>query len=281
MNAQTLSSPRLARLLSQARRTALGAYLPAGFPDETACIDLLHSFTRHGADILEVGVPCAFPTLDGPVIAAAHEQALRQGTDMNRVMNTVHHAAESGAPVVVMSYWTSVLTHGVLRFAADVARAGAAGAMIPDLPRRHTASWLAAARSAGICTPQFAPRDADDDTLAAVAAAASGWIYTPAVAAASGYHGALDLPAMQHFTRRLRAHVDHPLVAGIGISTPARARAVAPFVDGIVIGTPVVRPLHRRPARTGRAEAVAVVREFARALGDTAAAPTLRPTALV
>jgi tryptophan synthase alpha chain len=62
--------------------------------------------------------------------------------------------------------------------------------------------------------------------------------------------------------RRLHA-ADPPLsvVSGIGISTPALAAAVAPLVDAVVIGTPVVRALGH-----GSEEAGGLVAAFAHAL---------------
>lgn len=267
---------RLAHALRPEGGPALGVFLPAGFPNWTAGIDLLHSFAHQGAGVLEVGVPTISPVLDGPAISAAYDQALRQGVRMTHVMSTVRHAAESGTPVVVMSYWSSVSAYGAQRFAGDLAAAGAAGAMIPDLPLASMAPWLAAARTAGICTPQFIPRDVGDTDLARLGAAASGWMYAPAVAAATGFQGALDLTGMQHFTRRLRSHVRHPLVAGVGISTPARARAIAPLVDGVVIGSPIVRPLLEQPGKPGHAHAGAQVRQFTEALRDAAPVPRSR-----
>jgi tryptophan synthase alpha chain len=279
VNAQTLAATRLTRLLDRDSAPALGVFLPGGFPNLTAGIDLLHAFSQQGADILEVGVPHHSPVLDGPVIAAAYDQALQQGVLMPHVMTTVRHAAGSGTPVVVMSYWEPVVGYGIQRFAEGLAEAGAAGVMIPDLPLDEAEPWLAAARAAGIHTPQFAPRDAGEDHLDRVTAAASGWIYAPAVAAVTGYQGNLDLDALQHFTTGLRARTAHPIVSGIGISTPGRARAVAPLVDGVVIGSPVVCPLLEHPASTGTAQATARVRAFADALRDTAAAPAPPSTA--
>ncbi|MFG2210562.1 tryptophan synthase subunit alpha [Streptomyces sp. NPDC048638] len=262
----TPAAAGLTALLADRRRPALGAFLPAAFPNWTAGIETLRAFTRHGADFLEVGVPHHTPSLDGPDIAAAYTQALGQGARMAHVFSTIRLVASSTrVPVVAMSYWASVVDFGgPVRFAPDLAQAGAAGAMIPDLPVAEAGEWIAAARQTGLHTPQFAPRDADDDQLAAIAEAASGWIYAPAAPAPTGYQGDLDLPAIDAFTARLRGHTGLPVVGGIGISTPQRAAQVAPFVDGVVVGSPLVRPLLAGPA--GLDGALEQIRGFAHAL---------------
>lgn len=267
MTTLTPAATGLTTLLTHCRRPALGAFLPAGFPNWSAGVETLRAFTRHGADFLEVGVPHRTPKLDGPDISAAHAQALSQGARMAHVFSTIRLAASSTrVPVVVMSYWAPVLDFGITRFAQDLAQAGAAGAMIPDLPAPAAGEWTEAAQAAGIHTPQFAPRDADDDQLAAIAEAASGWIYAPAASAPTGYQGELDLPALRDFTARLRKHSHLPVVGGIGISTPQLAAVVAPFVEGVVIGSPLIRPLLQGPAPAGLDGAVEQVRAFAHAL---------------
>ncbi|MEV7156990.1 tryptophan synthase subunit alpha [Streptomyces misionensis] len=262
----------LTAVLTANGRPALGAFLPAGFPNWTAGIDTLSQFAQHGADFLEVGVPHHTPALDGPDIAAAYSAALSQGAAMAHVISTVRlTAANTHKPVVVMSYWEPVRAFGPQRFAEELAEAGASGAMIPDLRGEAAAQWHAIATAAGIHAPQFVSRRDSDTELEQTATAASGWIYAPAADARTGFQGDLDIPGLRAFTGRLRARTRHPVVAGIGISTPARARQVAPYVDGIVIGSPLVRPLLSNGR--GRQHALEELAAFANALRP---APQLR-----
>lgn len=83
----------LSDLLTRRHRPALGAFLPAGFPNWTAGIETLRAFTRNGADFLEVGVAHHTPTLDGPDITAAYATALGQGARMAHVFSTVRLTA--------------------------------------------------------------------------------------------------------------------------------------------------------------------------------------------
>ena len=113
------------------------------------------------------------------------------------------------------------------------------------------------------------PRHTADTDLATVAADASGWLYAPASTAPTGYRGPLDIPALADFTKRLRAAIPLPVVSGVGISTPALAARVAPLVDAVVIGTPVVRALTTAPE-----QAPALTAAFAQALNSHTATET-------
>ncbi|MFB6887169.1 tryptophan synthase subunit alpha [Streptomyces noursei] len=255
----------------------LGVFLPAGIPTVQADVEALGIFARCGARFFEVGVPYSDPFLDGPVITAAYEQALSRGTSVVDVLETVHQIVTTAwAPVVVVSYWGPVLQYGgATRFSQDLAAAGAAGAMIVDLPLEEAGPWLAASRQAGLHTPQLVSRRASDERLARVCSAASGWVYAPAAEAPTGYAGPLDVEALEKFTGRLRAAGTAPVITGVGVSSPEKAASVRHLVDGVVIGTPVIRPLLEMTVSEGLRAAADRVSLFAAALQTPRTPPSL------
>lgn len=73
-------------------RSALIAYLPAGFPTVDGGIAAVKAVFEGGADIVEVGLPHSDPVLDGPVIQTADDIALKGGVKIADVMRTVREA---------------------------------------------------------------------------------------------------------------------------------------------------------------------------------------------
>ncbi|MFJ4741210.1 tryptophan synthase subunit alpha [Streptomyces sp. NPDC088775] len=259
-------TPAAARLTARLAKPipAFGAYLPAGFPAPGLDIEILQMLSAAGADVLEVGLPHPHAPLDGPVITAANQRSLEHGTQIQDVFTTVRRAAETTqASVLVMTYWEPVRAHGLRRFARELADAGAAGALIPDLPAAAAAVWAVAARAAGLHNLQFTPRQANDTELSQVTAAASGWLYAPAATGRTGYQGHLDIAALTAFTHRLKRLSDVPIVTGVGISTPELAEQVAPHAAGVVVGSPIVRCLLQHPDSTGVSAAADTAALFA------------------
>src|SRR5215470_11036742 len=84
-------------------RAALVGYLPAGFPDKQTAIKAALAMADAGADVIEVGLPYSDPLMDGPVIADAVYHALRGGTKIADVFDTVSAIADAGAAALVMS----------------------------------------------------------------------------------------------------------------------------------------------------------------------------------
>ncbi|HWL64474.1 MAG TPA: tryptophan synthase subunit alpha, partial [Actinomycetota bacterium] len=63
---------------ARSRHKLLVPYVMAGIPDRSGYLDALSAVARH-ADAIEVGIPFSDPVMDGPVIAAAGERAIRSG----------------------------------------------------------------------------------------------------------------------------------------------------------------------------------------------------------
>ncbi|GAA3196591.1 MULTISPECIES: tryptophan synthase subunit alpha [Streptomyces] len=241
-------------------RCSLGLFLAAGLHPAAVERHHLTRLSQAGAALFEVGLPHHDAFLDGPVIQTAYHRALQRGNALERTVRTVEHAAGL-RPTVVMTYWEPVRHHGPARLARQFADAGAAGMMVVDLPDHSAAHWHDTAAGAGLHTPRLIPRHTPAGVLPSAVAGAPGWLYAPASSAPTGYRGPLDTEALADFTRRLRAASPLPVVSGIGISAPALAAKIAPLVDAVVIGTPLVRALSTDPD-----QAPALAAAFAAAL---------------
>jgi tryptophan synthase alpha chain len=227
----------------RAGRAALIAYLPAGFPTVDGGIAALRATLDAGADIVEVGLPHSDPVLDGPVIQAADDLALRGGVRIAGVLRTVRevHAA-TGRPVLVMSYWNPVSRYGVERFARELAAAGGAGCVLPDLPVAESAAWRRHAEAHGLATVFVVAPSSTDAQLAETAAAGTGFVYAAALMGVTGTRASVD-EAAAVLVRRLRAVTDLPVCVGMGIADAGQAAEVAGFADGVIVGSALVETL--------------------------------------
>ena len=225
-------------------RAALIAYLPVGYPDVDGSIAAMVAAVEAGADVIEVGVPYSDPGMDGPVIQQAVDVAVRAGVGMRDVLRAVEAVAAAGAVPVVMSYWNPIERYGVERFATDLAAAGGAGAITPDLIPDEAADWIAAAE-ARRPRPRL-PRRAVVDRGAA--ALDDGGL--PRLRLRRLDHGRDRHPGHRQ-RRRREAGRPHPggrarsgrLRRARGLRTGRRPAEVAAFADGVIVGSAYVREL--------------------------------------
>ncbi|GJF28769.1 tryptophan synthase alpha chain [Kitasatospora sp. NE20-6] len=261
---------KLSTILAAAKaedRAALIGYLPAGFPSVDGGIAAVKALVEGGCDIVEVGLPHSDPVLDGPTIQTADDIALRGGVRIKDVLRTVAEvaAAHPEAAVLVMTYWNPVDRYGTARFAADLAAAGGAGCILPDLPVEESAEWRKAAGEHGLDTVFVVAPSSKNPRLAEVTAAGSGFVYAAAVMGVTGTRAQVGNLA-EDLVARTRATTDLPVCVGLGVSTAAQAAEVAAFADGVIVGSAFVQRI--LDADGDEQAALAAVRDLA---GDLAA----------
>ena len=223
-------------------RAALVGYLPAGFPDVQGGIDAIVAMVDAGCDVIEVGLPYSDPVMDGPTIQAAAQHALDAGVRTRDVLEVVAAVAGTGAPTLVMTYWNPVERYGVERFAADLAAAGGAGLITPDITPDYGSEWIAAADEHDLDKVFLVAPSSTDERIAMTAAASRGFVYAAAVMGVTGARDATsDLAGP--LVRRVRASGDIPVAVGIGVSTGDQAAEVASYADGVIVGSAFVRCL--------------------------------------
>ncbi len=204
-----------------------------------------------GCDALEIGLPYSDPVMDGPTIQRAAQQALDGGVRIRDVLATVEAAAATGTPTLVMTYWNPVERYGVERFAADLAGAGGAGLITPDITPDARTEWTAAADAHDLDKVYLVAPSSTDERIAMTVGASRGFVYATAVMGVTGARTSTSELAGP-LVERTRAAISHlgrdlPVAVGIGVSTGDQAADVAAFADGVIVGSAFVRTLLDHP----------------------------------
>ena len=220
--------------------SALIGYATAGFPDRRKCLSISSALLEH-CDVLELGIPFSDPVLDGPVIQESSRRALKSGF---RVSDAFALAAElraaSSKPILVMTYYNPVHRMGHASFAAEAARAGLDGTLIPDLPPEEMAAWKDAADAEGLSNVLFASMTTPERRLRYLGGLTQGFLYCFAVKGITGMRES-HAGGLEDFMARARSCCTAPLALGLGISTPEQCRDASALADGVVVGSALVK----------------------------------------
>lgn len=227
-------------------RAALVGYLPAGFPDVDGGIEALRAMVDAGCDVIEIGLPYSDPVMDGPTIQAAAQQALDGGVRTRDVLRTVEAVAATGVPTLVMTYWNPVERYGVERFARDLASAGGAGLITPDITPDYAGEWIAAADAHDLDKVFLVSPSSTDERIAMTTAASRGFVYATAVMGVTGARTTTSDLA-QPLVARTKAATDLPVGVGLGVSNGDQAAEIAAYADGVIVGSAFVRALLDHP----------------------------------
>ena len=224
-------------------RGALVGYLPAGFPTYEGGVDGIKALVDGGCDVIEIGLPYSDPVMDGVTIQRATEAALAGGLRTRDVLSTVEKIASySDVPVLLMTYWNPIERYGVDRFSADLAAAGGAGLITPDLIPDEGAEWIAAADKYDLDKVFLVSPSSTDERIRLTTSSCRGLVYATAV---MGVTGARDKPSdlAAPLVARTKAATGLPVGVGLGISNADQAAGVAAFADAAIVGAALVKAL--------------------------------------
>ncbi len=255
----------LAAMFSRANeqgRAAFLPYFPVGYPDLDESLAVIQAMAEAGVDGFEIGMPFSDPIADGPVIQAATQIALENGTTIKTCLEAVRTLRARGVqqPMLMMGYVNPLLAYGPDAFVRAAKAAGADGLIIPDLPPEEAALFAESCGREGLALVFFLAPTSNPQRIDLVAERATGFIYVVALTGVTGARS--ELPAdLTEFVARLKARTDRPLVLGFGISTPEQARTMNGLVEGFIVGSALVRA-----GKGGHIPAGALARDLRQAL---------------
>lgn len=221
------------------RRAAIVVYLTVGYPDRPSTAALLRAALDGGADLLELGVPFSDPLADGATVQRASEVALRQGVTLaDCLAEAAAMVRERDATALMMGYANPFLRYrrGLAGFAADAARAGVAGIIVPDLPAEECTEFDAALEPEGLARIDLYAPSTPDARLARLVPRARGFVYCVSLTGVTGARQALPADVAE-FVARVRPHTPLPIAVGFGISAPEHVAALRGVADGVVVGS--------------------------------------------
>ncbi|WP_441789892.1 tryptophan synthase subunit alpha [Leifsonia sp. YAF41] len=242
----TGSTSTVERTIAARREAGSGAligYLPVGFPSLGESIDAAVALVENGVDVIELGVPYSDPVMDGPVIQVATQRALADGFRLHHAFEAVSAiTAQVSAPILLMTYWNPVLQYGVDRFADDLAAAGGAGLITPDLIPDEADAWLAASERTGLDRVFLAAPSSSDARIKQAVEASRGFVYAVSTMGITGARADVDAAA-RVLIERLRLAGSTSACVGIGVSTPDQVREILGYADGAIVGSALVKAL--------------------------------------
>jgi tryptophan synthase alpha chain len=243
-------------------RAALMPYMMGGFPDREVSAAVADAYADAGADLVELGVPYSDPLADGPVIHAAGTRALAGGATLESVLEDCERIA-ARVPVVPMAYANMILARGPAEFARRLADAGAAGAIVPDLPLEEGGEIAAELRRAELALVPLVAPTTPPERRGRICAEAEGFVYVVSDTRTTGERERLP-EALGDLVGATRADADVPVAVGFGIGTPEQAARVGEIADGVIIGSRLVRAVDE--SGDARAAATAVTEFIASCL---------------
>lgn len=249
--------------LARNQECALIPFITAGDPDLATTAAALQTLDRNGADIIELGVPYSDPLADGPVIQAAATRALERGTNLDRVLEMLQATTPSlRSPIVLFTYYNPILYRGIDKFLDQIAAAGVAGLVVPDLPLEEAAGLLEPASKIGIDLTLLVAPTSSTERIEAIARFSQGFIYLVSVTGVTGMRTQMET-RVSDLLQQIRSFTEKPIGVGFGISQASHARQVKAWgADAAIVGSAFVKRLAEGTPEQG----LSAIAEFCQSL---------------
>ncbi len=235
---------RLALLTEELKRKGKKAFIPfftAFYPSENKFAELLLIAEDSGADIVEIGIPFSDPIADGRLIQHSSEWSLKNGFRISRFVSLMKELRkELKIPVVIMSYLNPIFRFGIEKFASFMWEQGIEGIIFPDLPVEERKILDSSFKSRGIGVVNMVAPSTGEDRMRIICKESDGFVYLITVYGVTGMRGEVDAH-LEKTASKLRSITDKPVYAGFGISNPAQASMIKEYVDGIIVGSAIVK----------------------------------------
>lgn len=240
-------SGQVLRQATATGRAALIGYLPVGYPNLAHSLAAMRALVTgtdgQGVDLVEIGMPYSDPMMDGLAIQHATTKALARGVRTRDIFAAAETVTTAGATPLVMIYWNLVEKYGVNAFARDLASAGGAGLITPDLTPDEADDWVAAADRYGLDRIFLIAPSSSDERIGLTMAACRGWVYATSVMGVTGARAQTSTAAPVIVQRARAADPDLPIGVGLGVSNGDQAAEVGSFADAVIVGSALVNKL--------------------------------------
>jgi len=227
-------------------RKAFMPFIAAGDPDLPGTTLLVRELVAAGASLIEIGFPYSDPIADGPVIQASYTRALAHKLKLDDIFGWAESVRETlqGVPLVGMVSYSLVHRRGATAFLDRARQVGFAGLIVPDLPIDEAESLSALTAERGLKLIHLVTPTTPPERAARIARLSTGFLYCVSITGITGERDRLPVQVLEQL-QRLRSQTDLPLCVGFGVGKPEHVRMLRDHVDGLIVGSALVRKLEQ------------------------------------
>tara|TARA_Y100001936_G_scaffold195656_1_gene195938 strand:+ start:4187 stop:4993 length:807 start_codon:yes stop_codon:yes gene_type:complete len=224
------------------------SYLVCGDPSKDFTLSAMHTMSKSGVDIIELGIPFTDPIADGPVIQKSIDRSLKNKTSLRDVISLVKDFRKDNkdTAVVLMGYMNPVHKMGIVKFTKQINDSGIDGVLIVDSPPEESEALNKHLKKYKKSHIYLASPTTTDQRMKSISKKSSGYIYYVTIKGITGSKLS-DVSSIRENVNKIKEYSNYnlPVAVGFGIKDSNSARKMAKFSDGIIIGSSIVELIHK------------------------------------
>ncbi len=237
------------KMFEEKEKDILSIYFTAGFPQLNDTEIILSSLAKHGADMIEIGMPYSDPLADGPVIQNSSMKALQNGMTIKILFEQLNHYHQNfpsgvrNVPLILMGYLNPVLQYGFQKFCIDAKKSGISGIILPDLPiAEYESEYKEIFEENDLNFIFLVTPETSEERIRKIDSLTHGFIYAVSSSSITGKN--TDMNAQEsYFARIEKMSLKNKVLIGFGIRDHQTFEAACKHAAGAIIGTAYIKAI--------------------------------------
>ncbi len=221
----------------------LSIFLTGGYPAKERFTELALNILDAGADMLEIGFPFSDPLADGPVIQQSSNSVLQKGINLENIFQYAYEIRKStNKPIILMGYANPVLNFGMNKFVNRAMETGVNGIIIPDVPIEEYDNFFTSSFEKLETILLITPTTPAERILT-IDKKSKGFVYCVSVSGTTGQNKRAAGENLSFIKNTYSIVNKNKMLVGFGISKGEDVKTYAPFCDGVIVGSAVIKSL--------------------------------------
>lgn len=210
------------------------------YPNPEDSKKLIDIFVKSGVDLIELQIPFSEPIADGPIFAKANQAVIDQGITIKECYDYMQEmTSRYSIPFVFTTYANIAFKQGFKTFVERSKKAGARGAIIPDLPQELAVEYYEACNNNDFAAISMVSPNISQKRLEKISPYFEGFVYAMARAGVTGAQTEFG-ESIEHYLKRIKEFTALPVAVGFGIRNRDDLRFLRGKADYAVIGTKTI-----------------------------------------
>ena len=225
----------------------LNIYFTAGYPGLNDTAEIIKLLEKHGADMIEIGIPFSDSLMDGPVILKSNEIALRNGMNMDILFSQLKDIRDQvEIPLLLMGSMNTVFKYGFGHFCEKCAKTGIDGTIIPDLPLRdYTLFYKKIFTDHQISNVCMVTPQTTEERMRLIDEHTKGFIYVMSSASTTGKGKKIN-DSEVYLKKTKSMNLKNPLLTGFNINTKEDIDFAKQYSNGAIVGSAFIKALEEK-----------------------------------
>ena len=238
-------SDRLKKIFSsQEPKTKFVAYFVGCHPTYEKSLEIIKQSIDNGVSIVEIGYSTSEASGEGPVIKAAQDRVIANGSSLKDVINLAKEVRDynNNVGIILMGYISNLFMFSITNFVKEIKKIDVDGVLVVDAPHELKEEQILreSLNKDNIALIKLVAPTTPEERLKKICNIGTGYIYCLNYSGTTGVKSA-NLDDVKNLVNKIKKFSKIPICSGFGIKTPDDAKDISSIdIQGVVVGTAFV-----------------------------------------